>query len=317
MLEIYERNNQKDVKDKNSMTMFFTKTLCGKNFVRHRVAAIKGFFMNAFSFREMIALVLPARISSSRASFMPRYTDFLKEKSEKEILSFMEKNYPNILENTEGDDLLSLVYEIMVTDQYAAKKFLQPDSIAIDAGANIGVFSIFASLLSPKGRIFAFEPVKNTYNLLKINVSKFPQVVVFNQGLGDEEKTQEILTSSKNVGMNAMMDSELASKNKRYFDGIEKVEITTIDSIVKKENIPRVDFIKIDTEGYEAQILEGARGTIQKWKPTIAMSAYHNKNDKQDLPILLKSMCREYVCELHKGAEEDLICYVKDNKKIK
>ena len=92
---------------------------------------------------------------------------------------------------------------------------------------------------------------------------------------------------------------------------LEDVAVTSIDSFVKEKNITHVEFIKIDTEGYEANILEGARQTIQKWKPVIAMSAYHNKNDKENLPKLLKEISSDYVCELHKSAEEDFICYVK------
>ncbi len=64
-----------------------------------------------------------------------------------------------------------------------------------------------------------------------------------------------------------------------------------------------MDF-RTSTEGYEAQILEGAHETIKKWKPVIAMSAYHGKDDKKNLPRILKNICKEYVCELHKDAEE-------------
>lgn len=292
--------------------MFFTKTSSSKNFFRNRAAMIKGFFMGAYSFGDMVSLVLPAKISPSRAKLLPKYESFIKEKSKEEISSFMEKNYPGVLEKIEGNDRLSLVYEIMAMDQYDAKTFLKPDSIVIDAGANIGVFSILAAKLAQNGKIFAFEPVKNTYDILKKNVGQIPQVVVLNQGLGDKEKSQEILTASRNVGMNAMADSELALKNKRYFDGSEKTYITTIDNAVEKQKIQRVDFIKIDTEGYESQIIEGARQTIRKWKPTIAMSAYHRKNDKYELPRLVKEICPDYVCKFHKDAEADLVCYIEE-----
>ena len=290
--------------------MFFTKTLRSKSFLRNRLAIARG-FLSAFSFTETVALLLPDRLSPSRTGLVPRYLDFLKERSEKEIMSAMGEDYPEILKQIEGDSRLLLMYEVMVADQYCAKKFLKKDSVVIDAGANIGVFSVFASLLAPRGQVYAFEPVKKTYEVLKKNTAAFPCITALHQGLGKEEKMEEILTSSGSAGMSALADSELAVKNKRFFNGTEKVEITTLDRAMEKENIPRVDFIKIDTEGYEAQVLEGARRTIQKWKPIIAMSAYHNKNDKHDLPKLLKEICGEYVSKLHKDAEEDMICYVK------
>jgi len=66
-----------------------------------------------------------------------------------------------------------------------------------------------------------------------------------------------------------------------------------------------MDFLKIDTEGYEAEILKGAAGTIKKYKPVLALSAYHKPNDKKELPELVNSIA-PYDCELLGG--EDLIC---------
>ena len=280
--------------------------------MRNRTAMLKGFLAGTFSLKETLILALPTRISPSRNTLMPKYTEFLREKSEEEIFLFLEKKYPGVFKDTLGKDLLPLIYEIVVMDQYKAKSFLTPDSVVIDAGANIGIFSLFAALIAKEGKVFSFEPVKNIYEILKRNTEKFPRIKVFNQGLGEKEKIQKILTSSGSHGINALTDSELATKNKKYFDGAEDVKITTIDSVIKREKISRVDFIKIDTEGYEAQILEGAHETIKKWKPVIAMSAYHGKDDKKNLPRILKNICKEYVCELHKDAEEDLVCHVKN-----
>ncbi len=189
-----------------------------------------------------------------------------------------------MFQDIDGEDRFEFAYEIVVMDQYNFKRFLKPDSIVISAGANIGVASIFASRLASSGRVYVFEPVRKTFDILKKNVRGFSGIFPFNEGLGDKEKDGNILTSSRSSGMNAMSDSVLAVTNKKYFDGTERVHTTTIDYFVKKQNIPRVDFIKIDTEGYEAKILTGATETIKKWKPTIAMSAYHMKDDKKDLP---------------------------------
>ena len=68
-----------------------------------------------------------------------------------------------------------------------------------------------------------------------------------------------------------------------------------------------MNFLKMDTEGYEANILKGAAETIKKYKPIIAMSAYHKPNDKKELPELLNGIT-PYDCEFRQDCEENLIC---------
>ena len=123
--------------------MFFTKTLQSKNFLRNRLAIAKGFFLGAFSFTQTVCPTHPDRVSPTRTWLVPLYLDFLKDRAEKEITLAMKEKYPSILNDIEGDSRLLLIYEVMMADQYCAEKFLQKDSVVIDAGANIGVFSVW------------------------------------------------------------------------------------------------------------------------------------------------------------------------------
>ncbi len=125
--------------------------------MRNRTAMLKGFLAGTFSLKETLILALPTRISPSRNTLIPKYTEFLREKSEEEIFLFLEKKYPGVFKDTLGKDLLPLIYEIVVMDQYKAKSFLTPDSVVIDTGANIGIFSLFAALIAKEGKVFSFE----------------------------------------------------------------------------------------------------------------------------------------------------------------
>jgi len=87
---------------------------------------------------------------------------------------------------------------------------------------------------------------------------------------------------------------------------VVKSLVQKIDTFIQKKNI-NVDFIKIDTEGYEKQILQGARETIKKFSPVIACSAYHLKGDKIEIPKLVQSINSNYHYKLLKRWEEDLI----------
>jgi hypothetical protein len=83
----------------------------------------------------------------------------------------------------------------------------------------------------------------------------------------------------------------------------------TLDDFVKEHNIERVDFIKIDTEGSEREIIKGARETIKNFKPRMAIAAYHLPDDKEVIPELVLSIRDDYRFKLVNKGEEDLFFY--------
>jgi hypothetical protein len=64
----------------------------------------------------------------------------------------------------------------------------------------------------------------------------------------------------------------------------------------------------MDVEGYEENVLLGARETIRKWKPVLSFSAYHKPTDKTRLPEVVKSIRSDYDIRLNKHFEEDFYC---------
>jgi FkbM family methyltransferase len=208
------------------------------------------------------------------------------------------------------EELVWAIPDIILDDQYDVKGLVKDGSIVIDAGANLGMFSIAVARYSPHSAVYGFEPVPDTFRSLVKNVAPYPNVKVFNKGLGEATTKREMLVSSIVSSSNmfqgsAAIDLPLPGEVTRM-----DLAITTIDDVVASERLPRVDFIKMDTEGYEAKILTGARETIKKFKPTIVMSAYHAPGDKKALPEILKGICSDYKTELHGSAEEDFVCRV-------
>uniref|UniRef100_A0A7V4KEE3 FkbM family methyltransferase n=1 Tax=Fervidobacterium pennivorans TaxID=93466 RepID=A0A7V4KEE3_FERPE len=88
-----------------------------------------------------------------------------------------------------------------------------------------------------------------------------------------------------------------------------KVKTTTIDEFVKENKIERVDFIKIDAEGAEREIIKGARETIKNFKPRMAIAAYHLPDDKEVIPELVLSIRDDYKYKLVNKGEEDLFFF--------
>ena len=178
---------------------------------------------------------------------------------------------------------------IVIYNQYHVE-LIKERATVVDAGANIGVFSIFAAQKHPDATIYAFEPTPSTFKTLQENTAKYPNIKCFNCALGDQNGNTHIVDLGDFSGLNHIGEAGIP------------IEMKTIDSL----NIP-LDFLKMDTEGYEANILKGAAETIKKYKPVISMSAYHKPEDKTELPILVGSIA-SYDCELRDDCEENFIC---------
>ena len=208
------------------------------------------------------------------------------------------------------DDFVDMAEESIVSDQYHTHQYLKEDSVVIDAGANAGIFSVFAARQCPKGMIYAFEPSPYTFDVLSKNVAGYPNIKPVLAGLGDVTAKKNILVYPNSTTGNIMEDSSRVPLI--FMEHVEKAEptmIMTVDGFVEEHHIPRVDFIKIDTEGYEAKILEGARQTISKFKPVVAMSAYHTPADRELLPKIMRSISKEYQCDFVVDSEEEFICH--------
>jgi FkbM family methyltransferase len=205
-------------------------------------------------------------------------------------------------------DFLALYYQVIMQDQYDTKAFLKPDSIIIDGGANIGLFSILAAQMAPRGRVYAFEPAKVTFTALKQNTKDCKNVEVFALGLGDRPRKAEMMVHGDCLSGSTLNDSGMTAIGADKSELVpEEVTITTIDAFVAEHKLARVDFIKLDAEGYEKQILRGASDTIRRFRPVLTVSAYHFPNDKSDIVNLIEGIAPEYTHTLSSKAEEDLI----------
>ena len=205
-------------------------------------------------------------------------------------------------------DFLVLFNQVIMQDQYHSKELLKADSVVIDGGANIGLFSLVASHLAPKGKVYAFEPAKVTSAALKRNTKDCHNVEVLELALGDRRRRAEMIVHEGCLSGSTISDSVMALIGAEKGDLVpEEVSITTIDDFVAERRLEKLDFIKVDAEGYEKQILLGARETIRRLRPILAVSAYHFPNDKTDIATLVEGTSPDYTHRCSSRAEEDLI----------
>ena len=114
------------------------------------------------------------------------------------------------------------------------------------------------------------------------------RVTIYAKGVADKE---EKLTLRRIPGFSAG-DSVFMQKN-RFVQG-PSVPMTTIDNIVAELNLERVDFIKMDIEGAEQKALAGAAQVLSRFHPRLAISVYHNIDDVQSIPPLVRKAWIEY-----------------------
>jgi FkbM family methyltransferase len=136
-----------------------------------------------------------------------------------------------------------------------------------DIGAQSGLYSLFAKYL-PKTTFYSFEPFNETFNLLNDNLelNNISNVKTYNIGISNQKETAILNTCMSNNGLNT-----LGTNLTRFTDNKQiTIETDTLDNLFYHKNIP-VHFIKIDTEGWEYNILKGGELTIKKYNPVIQM----------------------------------------------
>jgi len=177
---------------------------------------------------------------------------------------------------------------------YIFDKLKQKDSIVLfDVGANVGKYSVLLhEVFNDNSKIFSFEPSKFTYKILTQNTQEFDNVKLYNFGFGDKNASFTLYSNKEGSG--------IASLYKRRLDHFdidmdikEKIEIKTIDTFCKENNITNVNFLKLDIEGNELKALHGAKTMLENHKVDFIQFEFGGRNIDsrtyfQDFYYLLK-----------------------------
>ncbi|MDB5150370.1 MAG: hypothetical protein JWQ57_4390 [Mucilaginibacter sp.] len=144
---------------------------------------------------------------------------------------------------------------------------LKPGNIAIDIGANIGLQSIrMAQCVGNSGHVYSFEPLNYLQNKLKRNIglNKLENITLFPFALSDQagEITYSIDEHKWNQGTFSLNDKNSGNKT-------QQISIKVADQLTEIQELPRVDLVKIDVEGFEFQVLKGLEATLKKHTPRI------------------------------------------------
>ena len=154
-----------------------------------------------------------------------------------------------------------------------------------DIGANTGIYSLISKTLNPNAEVHAFEPLVRIYSILEDNF----QLNNFN-GVAPSIKAHRMALSDYS-GVGEMYDLPVehmytASLNRnihleRNPDGMqsiqESVQVMRLDEFLQKNNIQRVDLIKIDVESHEAAVISGMGKCLRSFQPTMIVEIWNNE----------------------------------------
>ncbi len=164
---------------------------------------------------------------------------------------------------------------------------IQPEigDYVIDAGACFGDTGLcFALSVGPTGRIFSFEPMSQrgiAQENLDRNRPLSDRVEILPYALS-EESDQTLMFTDGGVGAKA------------HAKGTIEVQSLSVDDFVTRNEVKKIDLIKMDIEGSERSALAGAERTIRDFRPKLAISLYHRPDDVFFLPAQVKAMLPDY-----------------------
>lgn len=167
-------------------------------------------------------------------------------------------NYENMDVSGESNFILKHIKK----DSFKKKEY-----VVFDIGANKGEYTKLISNIINNAQIFSFEPHPKTFNVLKNNCQNNSNITLFNCALSSEKGKLELFDyKSKDGSSHASLSSEIFSTVHNSEITSHQVDVSTVDSICKENNVKFIDFLKIDVEGYELDVLKGTNKMIESNK---------------------------------------------------
>ena len=189
----------------------------------------------------------------------------------------------------EGDALLA--YHLGEHDRIQERfgeSLIREGDIVLDCGAHVGTF-YHQALAKGASKVVAIDPDPTQVECLRRNFREeiaSGRVILVPEGVWSKEGTMTLYVASLHSGASSLVEEHEGEKI--------TVSVTTIDELVGRLGLPRVDLIKLDIEGAEREALAGASETLGKYRPALLIDSYHRPDDVEVLSRLLADVGVEY-----------------------
>lgn len=207
---------------------------------------------------------------------------------------------------------------------YFDKKLIQPGDTILDIGANLGYYTIlFAKWTGSAGKVYAVEPVTDFADTIKWAAKNYKNIEVYNYALGEKEQQVTLATPDHfgylRTGLAHVIDNKnLSAYHEFVFTAMMKKGSELF------QNIPKIDFIKCDIEGYEEFVLPEINDLLLKFKPVIQVETWGDHKPKVERYLLnigyeiydLENNILKPVNEIKDHQPGDLIFIHKENNAV-
>lgn len=149
-----------------------------------------------------------------------------------------------------------VLQQVLLKGGHKAEYYLPPrfrPDVILDIGSNIGASVLYFHHCFPNARIIGFEPHPDTFAVLQKNVADLPEITVLNCGLGVTNTQVTVPGESVNFGAFSTKGRGRGQSDR----GIVECEVRRLDDVLHELGIKKVDLIKIDCEGAEADVITG------------------------------------------------------------
>ncbi|UOQ75718.1 FkbM family methyltransferase [Hymenobacter sp. 5516J-16] len=150
------------------------------------------------------------------------------------------------------------------------ERIVKPGFVCIDIGANLGYYSVALSrLVGPQGQVLAVEPIPAFQAIWQDNVrlSGYQNLTLLPYALGGEQTTVQMGTPERDGLLHHGMTKVAASNPQEQYARTYEVPMRVPDALF--QNLPRLDFVKCDVEGFEYEVFRHMQATLRRFQPLI------------------------------------------------
>lgn len=209
--------------------------------------------------------------------------------TKKPTVVFETKEGIKILIRVNSTDIMALTH-VWLIEEYSKYNFkIEKMDTIIDVGAHIGLFSLHASQICKNGKIYAFEPIKENYNILKSNVQ-------LNNFLNIQAENCAISNSSSKI---TIYENNDESGHSKFIETNNPIEVTSksLNDIFDNKKIKKCNLLKLDCEGSEYEIIDDLKDEYFE-KIEKMVIEYHLADSNPELLENLKKKLKKKLYEI-------------------